>query len=53
MGGLYVTGSANVAMDDPGFKDIIGAADSYKALMWGSMIGMITAAIADPGATSS
>ena len=25
--------------------DIIGAADSYKALMWGSMIGMVTAAV--------
>jgi len=44
MGGLYVTGKAGVAMDDPGLKDIIGAADSYKALMWGSIIGMITAA---------
>jgi Na+/H+ antiporter NhaC len=44
MGGLYVTGKAGVAMDDPGLKDIIGAADSYKALMWGSIIGMISAA---------
>jgi Na+/H+ antiporter NhaC len=44
MGGLYVTGKAGVAMDEPGLKDIIGAADSYKALMWGSIIGMISAA---------
>jgi len=44
MGGLYVTGSAAVEASDPSLKDIIGAADSYKALMWGSMIGMITAA---------
>jgi Na+/H+ antiporter NhaC len=44
MGGLYVTGKANVAVDDPALRDIIGAADSYKALMWASMIGMITAA---------
>ena len=44
MGGLYVTGRANLEIDDPGLKDIIGAADSYKSLMWGSLIGMITAA---------
>jgi Na+/H+ antiporter NhaC len=44
MGGLYVTGRAGVEIDDPGLKDIIGAADSYKSLMWGSLIGMITAA---------
>jgi Na+/H+ antiporter NhaC len=44
MGGLYVTGKAGVEIDDPGLKDIIGAADSYKSLMWGSLIGMITAA---------
>lgn len=43
MGGLYVTGSA--ASDaGAGLKDIIGAANSYKALMWGSLIGMVTAA---------
>lgn len=45
MGGLFVTGSAAVEATDPGLKDIIGAADSYKALMWGSMIGMITATL--------
>jgi Na+/H+ antiporter NhaC len=44
MGGLYVTGSAAIETASPGLKDIIGAADSYKALMWGSMMGMITAA---------
>lgn len=45
MGGLYVTGRANLEIDNPGIKDIIGAADSYKSLMWGSLIGMITAAL--------
>jgi len=44
MGGLYVTGRANLEIDHPGIRDIIGAADSYKSLMWGSLIGMITAA---------
>jgi Na+/H+ antiporter NhaC len=43
IGGLYVTGLANVKTDTPELKDIIGAAESYKALMWGSLIGMITA----------
>jgi len=45
MGGLYATGRANLEIDNPGIKDIIGAADSYKSLMWGSLIGMITAAL--------
>jgi Na+/H+ antiporter NhaC len=45
MGGLYVTGSAAIEVDDPGLKDIIGAADSYKSLMWGSLLGMVTAAV--------
>jgi Na+/H+ antiporter NhaC len=44
MGSLYVTGNAAVEVENAGLKDIIGAADSYKSLMWGSMIGMITAA---------
>ena len=45
MGGLYVTGRASLEINDPSLKDIIGAADSYKSLMWGSLIGMITAAV--------
>ncbi len=43
--GLYVTGkqaSADVA--DPTLKDIIGNADSYTALMWASLVSMLTAA---------
>ena len=43
MAGLYVTGKAGVEVSDPGLKDIIGAADSYKALMWGSLLGAATA----------
>lgn len=42
--GLYVTGSAAAEGENPGLRDIIGAADSYKALMWGSLLGMTTAA---------
>jgi Na+/H+ antiporter NhaC len=45
VGGLYVTGRAAVNPASAGLEDIIGAADSYKALMWGSMIGMMTAAV--------
>jgi len=44
MGGLYATGIGNLEMADPGIKDIIGAADSYRALMWGSLLGMLCAA---------
>ncbi|NNK36885.1 MAG: Na+/H+ antiporter NhaC family protein [Xanthomonadales bacterium] len=43
MGGLYATGIASLESDSPAIKDIIGAADSYKSLMWGSLLGMITA----------
>jgi len=45
MGGLYATGMARVAVDDPGIKDIIGAADSIKALLWGSLLGAFTAGV--------
>jgi len=44
MGGLYVTGKSGLEAGPAGIKEIIGAADSYKALMWGSLIGMMTAA---------
>ena len=36
--GLYVTGEGN------GLREIIGSADSYKALMWASLLGAFTAA---------
>jgi Na+/H+ antiporter NhaC len=44
MGGLYFTGMASVEDGATGLKDIIGAADSNRSLMWGSLIGMLTAA---------
>jgi Na+/H+ antiporter NhaC len=44
MAGLYITGKAGVGSADASLRDIIGAADSYKALMWASMSGMVTAA---------
>ncbi len=36
--GLYVTGSGDE------LRDIIGSADSYAALMWGSLLGVVVAA---------
>ena len=44
--GLYVTGSnALEGTTDPALKDIIGNADSYTALMWASLVSMMTAAL--------
>ena len=43
MASLYVTGKESFASADASLKDIIGAADSYKSLMWGSLLGMVTA----------
>ncbi len=37
LGGLYVTGEGDTLVD------IIGSADSYRALMWGSLLGVVTA----------
>ena len=45
VGGLWVTGSAGADLPDPALRDIMGAADSYKALMWGSLIGSFVAAV--------
>lgn len=45
MGGLYATGTANLEGTSTDLRDIIGAADSYMALMWGSLLGMLTAAL--------
>jgi len=44
VGGLWVTGLAGTDAPAPGLRDIVGAADSYKALMWGSLLGTVTAA---------
>lgn len=43
---LYVTGRQALAeVQDPSLKDIIGNADSYKALMWASLCSMMSAAL--------
>ncbi|NIM70597.1 MAG: Na+/H+ antiporter NhaC family protein [Xanthomonadales bacterium] len=44
MVGLYVTGRGSLDSPDPTLREIIGAADSYKALMWASFLGVLTAA---------
>ena len=41
--GLYATG-VQVVGPEASLQDIIGEADSYKALMWGSLLGVIAAA---------
>lgn len=38
LGGLYATGEGET------LREIIGSADSYRALMWGSLLGVLTAA---------
>jgi Na+/H+ antiporter NhaC len=44
--GLYITGRQAIAgVEDPSLKDIIGNADSYKALMWASLVSMMSAAL--------
>ena len=45
---LYVTG-AEAAGPGAGLRDIIGEADSYKALMWASLLGVLTAAVLSVG----
>jgi Na+/H+ antiporter NhaC len=43
LAGLYATGVQAVGPEAP-LKDIIGQADSYAALMWGSLLGVLVAA---------
>jgi len=43
LAGLYATGLA-AAGEGASLREIIGDADSYAALMWGSLLGVITAA---------
>jgi len=50
LGGLYVTGKAAVGdTSTASLHDIIGNADSYKALMWASMLSMMSAALLTMG----
>jgi Na+/H+ antiporter NhaC len=43
LAGLYATGVEVVGTDAP-LKEVIGEADSYTALMWGSLLGVVVAA---------
>lgn len=44
VGGLYVTGNNAVGAENASLRDIIGAADSYTALMWASLLAVMTGA---------
>ncbi len=48
LGGLYATGVQAVGTGAP-LQDIIGEANSYTALMWGSLLGVLVAAILSIG----
>ncbi len=43
LGGLYATGEGET------LREIIGSADSYRALMWGSLLGVLAAAVLSIG----
>jgi len=43
LAGLYVTGEGDT------ITDIIGSADAYKAMMWASLLGALTAAVMTTG----
>lgn len=49
LSGLYVTGLSSVEVEDPSLRDIIGSADSYRALLWASFLGVLTAALLSIG----
>jgi len=48
LAGLYVTGAQSAGYDAP-LRDIIGDADSYAALMWGSLLGVLVATVLSVG----
>ena len=48
LAGLYATG-LQAAGDGASLREIIGEADSYAALMWGSLIGVLVAAVLSIG----
>jgi Na+/H+ antiporter NhaC len=45
LAGLYISGKAAVDAPDPALRDIIGSANSYQALMWGSFLGVLSAVV--------
>ncbi len=44
LGGLYFTG-VDASATEQSLRDIVGNSDSYKALLWGTMAGVLVAAI--------
>lgn len=48
MGGLYVTG-LNPELDNQSLKDIIGASDAFKAMLWASIAATLVAVIMSVG----
>jgi Na+/H+ antiporter NhaC len=44
MAGLYITG-VDASLAEQSLRDIVGNANSYKALLWGTMAGVLMAAI--------
>lgn len=44
MAGLYITG-VDATVADQSLRDIVGNSNSYKALLWGTMAGVLVAAI--------
>jgi Na+/H+ antiporter NhaC len=42
--GLWITGSAS-AGEGAGLRDVVGAADSYAAMMWASLASVVTAVV--------
>jgi Na+/H+ antiporter NhaC len=48
LAGLYATG-AQAAGADATLREIIGAADSYTSLLWGSLLGVLVAAVLSLG----
>jgi len=42
--GIIVSGYANSKVSDPAIREIIGGSDSFKVLIWSSMIASLTAA---------
>ena len=48
LAGLYATG-LEAAGADASLREIIGGADSYAALMWGSLLGVLTGAVLSVG----
>ncbi|MFP4229424.1 MAG: Na+/H+ antiporter NhaC family protein, partial [Salinivenus sp.] len=48
LAGLYATG-VDASGPDPSLREIIGNADSYAALMWGSLLGVLVGAVLSIG----